>query len=102
MIKGYRAILNAEQLGRRFLAYVTVGLSEHTQNAQMEFERAMAASADVRECHNITGAFEYLLRVEVSDMAHYKKFHAQTLGALSQVSSITTYVVIESTKDERA
>ncbi len=102
VIKGYRAILNPEQLGRNFLAYVTVGLSDHTLQAQKEFEQSMASSDEVRECHNITGAFEYLLRVEVSDMNHYKKFHAETLGALQQVSSITTYVVIESTKDQRA
>ena len=57
---------------------------------------------DVIECHNITGVFEYLLRVEVADMARYKRFHAETLGALQQVSSITTYVVIESTKDGRS
>ncbi|MDJ0832727.1 MAG: Lrp/AsnC family transcriptional regulator [Gammaproteobacteria bacterium] len=102
VIKGYRAILDPELLGRKFLAYVTVGLSDHTLKAQQEFEQGITGSDEVLECHNITGAFEYLLRVEVSDMHHYKKFHAETLGALQQVSSITTYVVIESTKDQRA
>ncbi len=62
----------------------------------------MAESVDVRECHNITGAFEYLLRVEVPDLTSCKAFHAEVLGALPQVNSITTYVVIESPKDERA
>ena len=102
VIEGYRAVLNPEKQGRSFLAYVTVGLSDHTSKSQKVFERAMSESAEVRECHNITGSFEYLLRVEVSNIAHYKKFHAETLGELSQVSSITTYVVIESIKDERA
>jgi DNA-binding Lrp family transcriptional regulator len=101
VIRGYRAMLSAAELGRKFLAYVTVGLSDHRLESQKAFEQAMDSSKEVRECHNITGAFEYLLRVEVSDMAHYKKFHAETLGSLAQVSSITTYVVIESTKDER-
>ena len=98
VIEGYRAILNPESMGRNFLAYVTVGLSDHTQKAQRGFELAMDASSEVMECHNITGGFEYLLRVEVSDMKHYKKFHAKTLGSLPQVSSITTYVVLDSTK----
>ncbi len=102
LIKGYRAILNAENLGRHFLAFVTVGLSDHSLKAQKQFEHAMDECPDVIECHNITGVFEYLLRVEVADMARYKRFHAETLGALQQVSSITTYVVIESTKDGRS
>jgi Lrp/AsnC family transcriptional regulator, leucine-responsive regulatory protein len=99
VINGYRATLNAEKMGRSFLAYVTVGLSDHTLKSQKEFEKSMAESPEVIECHNITGAFEYILRVEVSDISHYKQFHAEALGSLPQVSSITTYVVIESTKD---
>lgn len=102
VIKGYRAALDPEKQGRGFLAYVTVGLSSHTVESQKSFEQAITDSPDVRECHNVTGAFEYLLRVEVSDINHYKRFHEETLGGLPQVSSITTYVVIESTKDERA
>ncbi len=101
IIKGYRAVLNPEKLGRGFIAYVTVGLSDHSMKSQKTFEKAMAESLDVRECHNITGAFEYLLRVEVPDLTSYKAFHAEVLGALPQVNSITTYVVIESPKDER-
>lgn len=101
VISGYSAQINPIKLGKNFLAYVTVGLSDHTIQSQTQFEQAMNDSPDVSECHNITGSFEYLVRVEVSDMIHYKKFHAETLGALPQVSSLTTYVVIESTKDLR-
>jgi DNA-binding Lrp family transcriptional regulator len=55
----------------------------------------------VRECHNITGGVEYLLRVEVSDLAAYKRFHTDVLGALPQVNTLTTYVVMGSPKDMR-
>ena len=102
IIKGYRAVLSPEKLGRGFIAYVTVGLSDHSMKSQKAFETAMASSSNVRECHNVTGAFEYLVRVEAADIAAYKTFHAEVLGALPQVNSITTYVVIESPKDERA
>ena len=62
----------------------------------------MAGAPEVRECHNITGAIEYLLRIETADLAAYKHFHTEVLGVLPQVHSISTYVVMESTKDERA
>jgi Lrp/AsnC family leucine-responsive transcriptional regulator len=45
---------------------------------------------------------EYLLRVEAADLDAYKAFHTDLLGALPQVASITTYVVIGSPKDDRA
>ena len=101
VITGYRAVLDPAKTGIGFLAYVTIGLSTHTKAAQVEFEQAMAAAAQVRECHNVAGAFEYLLRVEVADLPAYKHFHAEVLGTQAQVNSITTYVVMETSKDER-
>lgn len=101
-IRGYRAVLDPRHRGVGFVAYVTVGLSQHTKAAQEGFERAMHRAPQVRECHNITGAVEYLLRVEVADLAAYKHFHTEVLGTLPQVAAITTYVVMGSPKDERA
>lgn len=102
VIRGYRAVLSPAATGGGLTAYVTVGLSKHTKDEQLVFERAMAEAAAVRECHNVTGAFEYILRVEVSDLPSYKHFHGEVLGALPQVSTITTYMVMDSPKDERA
>ena len=102
VIRGYRAVLDGAALGIGFTAYVAVGLSDHTKESQEAFERSIILSPEVRECHNITGAFEYLLRVEVTDLAAYKIFHTDVLGTLPQVSAITTYVVMDSAKDERA
>ncbi|MFT6452948.1 MAG: DNA-binding Lrp family transcriptional regulator [Halocynthiibacter sp.] len=101
-IRGYRAVLDPAALERGFLAYVTVGLSLHTKPAQEAFERAMARAPEVIECHNVTGVFEYLLRVEVRDLAAYKIFHTEVLGTLAQVNSITSYIVMGSPKDARA
>jgi DNA-binding Lrp family transcriptional regulator len=69
--------------------------------SQLAFEKAMHNANEVRECHNITGTIEYLVRIEVADIAAYKIFHADVLGALPQVNSITTYVVLASPKNER-
>ncbi len=102
VIRGYRAVLDREAMGAGFVAYVTVGLSEHTKAAQEGFERAVARFAEVVECHNMTGAFEYLLRVEAADLAAYKLFHTDKLGTLPHVRRITTHVVMGSPKDLRA
>ena len=102
VITGYRAQLSPAQIGRGFVVYVTVGLSEHTKEAQLNFERAMDRADEVTECHNVAGAFEYLLRVECADLAAYKAFHTDTLGTVPHVRSITSYMVMGSPKDLRA
>ncbi|EQC51578.1 Lrp/AsnC family transcriptional regulator [Bacteriovorax sp. DB6_IX] len=101
IIKGYRAILDKQKLNIGFVAYVSVGLSSHTKKSQKDFEKAISQATDVVECHNVAGSFEYLLRVETSDLHSYKAFHTDILGTLPQVNSITTYVVMESSKDHR-
>jgi Lrp/AsnC family transcriptional regulator, leucine-responsive regulatory protein len=102
VIGGYRAVLNPGALGVGFIAYVAVGLSQHTKKDQRAFESAITRAPEVRECHNVTGTIEYILRVEAADLAAYKHFHTEVLGALPQVSTITSYIVMESPKDERA
>jgi DNA-binding Lrp family transcriptional regulator len=101
IIKGYRAILDNRKLGIGFSAFVTVGLSVHTKDSQQAFEQAIEKSDEVLECHNVTGPYEYLLRVETSDLVAYKTFHTDVLGDLPQVATISTHVIMESTKDER-
>ena len=102
VISGYRAVLNPAALGIGFVAYMGVGLGEHTKAAQERFERAVARAPEVVECHNITGTIEYLLRVECADLPSYKTFHTDVLGTLPHVNSITTYGVMGSPKDLRA
>lgn len=102
VIVGYRAVLDRTKLGTGFVAYIGVGLNDHSKGSQEAFERRMQSAPEVRECHNITGAIEYLLRVECADLQSYKTFHTDLLGALPQVNAITTYVVIDASKDERA
>ncbi len=102
VIKGYRAVLDRTAMGAGFVAYIGVGLNDHSKAAQEAFERSIKRAPEVKECHNITGSIEYLLRVECADLPDYKRFHTDHLGALPQVAKITSYVVMGSPKDERA
>jgi len=102
IIAGYCAVIDHRKLGAAFVAYVTVGLSRHTKAAQQDFEQVIAGAPEVRECHGVTGSVEYLLRVEVADLAACKLFHSEVLGTQAQVQAITTCVVMDSPKDQRA
>lgn len=102
LIQGYRAVLDPAVRGAAITIFVMVGLSEHLKKDAQAFEQVVAQAPEVRECHNITGSVEYLLRVEVADLAAYKAFHADVLGTLSQVGSITSHICLGSPTDKRA
>ena len=101
VIRRYRAVVDRSRLGTALTVFVMVGLAGHLKKDARAFERAMEAAGEVRECHNVTGDVEYLLRVEVRDLAAYKQFHANVLGERSEVSRITSYVCLGTAKDER-
>lgn len=99
ILKGYRAIVDRKALGQDVVIFVMVGLSGHLRKDSLAFEAAMDQAPEVKECHNITGSVEYLLRVEVADLSAYKAFHADRLGRLSMVGSITSHIVLGASKD---
>jgi Lrp/AsnC family leucine-responsive transcriptional regulator len=102
VIRGFRAVVDPAQVGRGFAVYVTVALSDHSKAAQRAFEAVMARTAEVVECHTVAGTFDYLLRVETQDLGAYKVFHDDVLGTIPTVRAITSVIVMESPKDERA
>lgn len=101
VIKGYRAVFDGTKLGIGFIAYVSVGLANHSKQSQVGFEEHLRFAKEVTEIHNITGANEYLIRVETRDLNAYKRFHADVLGEYPHINSITTMVVMDTPKDER-
>jgi DNA-binding Lrp family transcriptional regulator len=101
IIAGYRAVIDRSKLDGGLKVYVAVGLARHLKTDQEAFERAMAGATQVRECHNVSGTIEYLLLVEVADLAAYKHFHSDVLGTVPQVATLTSYFVMASPKDLR-
>jgi DNA-binding Lrp family transcriptional regulator len=101
VIAGWRAVHNPKALGIGFVDCLAIGPGAHTLPSQRGFEKAMRDAGEAKECHNVTGVVEYLARIEVADIAAYEAFPVGVLGALPQVNSIATYVMLDSPKNER-
>ena len=100
VIRGYRALLDRDAMGRGFTAIVGVALSNHQLDSQLTFEKAILDAPQVRACHNVTGNYEYILRIEVADLNAYKQFHAEVLGTIPGVQGITSFISMDTVKDE--
>jgi Lrp/AsnC family leucine-responsive transcriptional regulator len=92
VIRGYRAIIDPQADGRGLTAFVAVRLVRHQREHIQRFQEGVRAIDEVVECHHVTGSFDYLLRVEVTDLAAYERFHADRLAALHNVGQVTTYI----------
>jgi Lrp/AsnC family leucine-responsive transcriptional regulator len=94
IIRGYRADIDPAVLGQSFTVFASVRLERHVRSDVQAFQKAVTQLPGVLEVHHVAGAFDYLLRVAVADLASYEIFHADRLTALPGVAHITSYVVM--------
>jgi Lrp/AsnC family transcriptional regulator, leucine-responsive regulatory protein len=97
-IQGYFARLSARRLGLGLLAYVEVSLDRTTPDAFERFRQAMLAHDEIMECHMVAGGFDYLLKVQVTDMESYRRFLGDRIASLRGVQQTHTYFVMEEVK----
>ncbi|MGN1246043.1 MAG: Lrp/AsnC family transcriptional regulator [Muribaculaceae bacterium] len=97
-IKRYVALLDAEKLNRNLCILCNVKLKQHNGNLGREFMAAINAIPEVTECYNISGDFDYLLKIYVRDMKHYESFVLDSLGAIPSVGSLQSNFVMSVVK----
>ena len=98
IIRGYRAEIDPAVLGQSFTVFAAVQLQRHVCSDVQSFQKAVVKLPEVLEVHKIAGAFDYLLRVAVADLARYETFHAERLTALPGVALVTSYVAMSKLK----
>lgn len=95
-IKKYVAILDAEKLNRSMLVFCKVKLKQINRQMADAFTRRIRLIPEVTECYNISGAYDYLLKIRTADMKQYQDFLLNKLGDAETVGSIeSTFVMSE-------
>lgn len=116
VITGYVALLDPKRLGLDLLAYVSVRLEKRGGSAPAtgevglrpgathsdRFRAAVQAWPEVVACHAMTGEMDYLLRVQVEDMAHFSRFVQEQLLHHPSVIDVKTSFALECFKETTA
>lgn len=95
-IKKYKAILDPEKLDRGLMVFCNIRLKEHTRKIGNQFVKDILSLDEVTECYNISGDYDFLLKVLVKDMKDYQNFVLNHLGELQNIGSAhSTFVMGE-------
>ncbi|MFP3831451.1 Lrp/AsnC family transcriptional regulator [Chryseobacterium sp. SIMBA_028] len=95
-IKRYAAVLDAEKLNRGFTVFCQIKLKIHDRSVGYDFVNEILEIEEVAECYNISGDFDFLLKVQVRDMKHYQDFVFNKLGSVDSIGSThSTFVMAE-------
>lgn len=99
-IKRYVTILDAEKLNKGFVVFCSVKLSPLNKKVAQEFCDTIRDIPEVTECYNISGQYDYLLKVHAPDMKYYQEFILNILGELPMLGSLTSTFVMEEIKNQ--
>lgn len=87
IIQGYRAMLDAKQLGLSLMALIHISMDRHTPERFENFEEQISRLDEVLECLLVTGqSADYQLKVVVKDM---DEFQALLLNKITRIEGVT-------------
>ena len=91
-------MLDANKLNRGFVVFCCVKLARLNRDIAANFCRVILDIPEVTECHNISGEFDYLLKINAPDMKYYQEFLLNVLGTIDSLGSITSMFVMDEIK----
>ena len=97
-IKKYVAVLDAEKLDLGFEVFCSVKLKQMTRDVAREFTRVIRDIPQVAECYNISGEYDYLLKIRARNMKDYNDFIINVLGTIDAIGSIQSSFVMDEIK----
>jgi len=98
-IKRYAAILDAEKLNRGFMVLCQIKLKIHDKSVGNDFVKEILEIDEVVECFNISGDYDFFLKVQVRDMKHYQDFVFNKLGSVDSIGSAHSTFVMADVKN---
>lgn len=101
-IKQYIALADRNLLGLHLVAFTNVQLKEHAQTMLHAFEKEVVKLPEVLECYHMTGMYDYLLKVVVSDMNHYQSFIVNKLAKLPNIGTVQSSFIMTEVKYQLA
>ena len=93
-IQKYVAILNKEKLGNKLLVLCHVKLKQHERGMGEKFVHAVHELPEVMECYNISGEYDFMLKVVVEDMPKYQDFIMNKLTMIENIGSTQSVFVM--------
>ena len=98
-IQKYVAVLDPEKLGRGFTVFCSVKLKQMNRSVAREFMSVVQDIPQVAECYNISGEYDFLLKIQAPDMKYYNEFIINVLGNIDAIGSILSSFVMAQIKN---
>lgn len=100
VIKQYAALVDHAKVKKGLMVICYVSLKTHSKDAGTKFIKTIHELNEVVECYNISGEFDFMLKVVAENMDDYYNFHVNKLSQaenIGQVQSVFVMGIIKQT-----
>lgn len=94
VIKQYTAIVDATKVKKGLMVIVYVSLKAHSKTAGARFIKHIHELDEVIECYNISGEFDFMLKVVAENMDDYYNFHVNKLSQSENIGNVQSVFVM--------
>ena len=96
VIEKYVAVINKEKIDKSFVVLCDIKLVQHSNEYITKFESEVIQLDEVLECFNVSGDYDYILKVVVKNMKAYREFINTKLTKLQHIGSThSTFIISE-------
>ncbi|MBS1916958.1 MAG: Lrp/AsnC family transcriptional regulator [Bacteroidetes bacterium] len=94
VIRQYAALVDHTKVKKGLMVICYVSLKEHNKRSGAKFIKLINELKEVTECYNISGEFDFMLKVVVENMDAYYDFHVNKLSQAENVGQLQSTFVM--------
>jgi DNA-binding Lrp family transcriptional regulator len=94
VIRQYSALVDPARIRKGLMVICYVSLKEHNKKSGGKFIKTIQELTEVTECYNISGEFDFMLKVLVENMDAYYDFHVNKLGQVENLGHLQSTFVM--------
>lgn len=94
VIKQYATLVDHAKVKKGLMVICYVSLKQHNKNAGTKFIKSIQEMNEVIECYNISGEFDFMLKVVAENMDAYYDFHVNKLSQSENIGHVQSVFVM--------
>lgn len=98
VVKCRVALLDPAKLDLKLCVLAMVTLEDHSEEAVAGFTAMVSTHPEILECHKVSGAADYFLKIRASDVEAYETFQTRYLLRSTWVRSVQSSFVLKEVK----
>jgi DNA-binding Lrp family transcriptional regulator len=101
VIRSYHGVIDPSAVGLGVSTFVMVSLKGHNKDNIEKFTKAIQSIEEVIECHHITGAGDFILKIVCADIAAYQQLMLEKVSNIDVVDSLQSMIILSTFKDSK-